>query len=232
VDRVHQSRSVDAEPAGVRAALEAAELVVLQEAYADTETAPFADVLLPATSWAEKDGTVTNSERRISRVRAAVSAPGEARHDWQIACDFEGRCAPVNNRGQTRPGTGQVRTWTGPAPVLPRTFGTSIASPHAGATSTSPGSPGRSSSATGRSSGRIRWAPATELRGSMQTGASTRRAGGRASSPDGYRPVAEPVDARYPLRLTTGRLRDQWHGMSRTGTVAASSATHPSRASR
>jgi assimilatory nitrate reductase catalytic subunit len=55
----------------VRAALEAAELVVLQEAYADTETAPFADVLLPAASWAEKEGTVTNSERRISRVRAA-----------------------------------------------------------------------------------------------------------------------------------------------------------------
>src|SRR5258706_7829088 len=72
----------------VRAALEAAELVVLQEAYADTETAPFADVLLPATSWAEKDGTVTNSERRISRVRAAVTGPGEARHDWAIATEF------------------------------------------------------------------------------------------------------------------------------------------------
>jgi assimilatory nitrate reductase catalytic subunit len=77
--------------AKVRAALEAAELVVLQEAYTDTETAAFADVLLPAASWAEKDGTVTNSERRISRVRAAVPPPGEARPDWAIACDFERR---------------------------------------------------------------------------------------------------------------------------------------------
>src|SRR5687767_14322929 len=75
----------------VRAALEAAELVVLQEAYTDTETAPFADVLLPAASWAEKEGTVTNSERRISRVRAAVPPPGEARPDWEIACDLERR---------------------------------------------------------------------------------------------------------------------------------------------
>src|SRR6202008_1875166 len=62
----------------VRAALEAAELVVLQDAYGDTETAAFADVLLPATSWGEKYGTVTNSERRISRVRAAVPKPWEA----------------------------------------------------------------------------------------------------------------------------------------------------------
>src|SRR6185436_11326918 len=57
-------------------------------AYANTETAPFADVLLPATSWSEKEGTVTNSERRISRVRAALPKPFEARHDWEIACDF------------------------------------------------------------------------------------------------------------------------------------------------
>ena len=48
-------------------------------------------MLLPATSWGEKDGTVTNSERRISRVRPAVPKPGEARHDWEIACDFARR---------------------------------------------------------------------------------------------------------------------------------------------
>jgi assimilatory nitrate reductase catalytic subunit len=75
----------------VRAALEKAELVVLQEAYANTETAAFADVLLPATSWGEKDGTMTNSERRISRVRASLPRPYEARHDWEIVCDFARR---------------------------------------------------------------------------------------------------------------------------------------------
>ena len=77
--------------AAVRADSRRAELVVLQEAYTDTETAAFADVLLPATTWGEKDGTVTNSERRISRVRAAVPGPGEARADWAIAVDFARR---------------------------------------------------------------------------------------------------------------------------------------------
>jgi assimilatory nitrate reductase catalytic subunit len=60
----------------VHEALQMAECVVLQEAFADTETAAYADVLLPASTWGETDGTVTNSERCISRVRAAVPAPG------------------------------------------------------------------------------------------------------------------------------------------------------------
>jgi assimilatory nitrate reductase catalytic subunit len=60
----------------------------VQEAFATTATCAYADLLLPATTWGEKDGTVTNSERCISRVRPAISAPGAARHDWQIAVDF------------------------------------------------------------------------------------------------------------------------------------------------
>ena len=68
----------------VRAALQACPFVVLQEAFRTTETAAFADLLLPAASWGEKDGTVTNSERRISHVRQAIGAPGEARPDWAI----------------------------------------------------------------------------------------------------------------------------------------------------
>ena len=77
--------------ATVRRALERAEFVVLQEAYAHTATAAYADLLLPASSWGEKEGTVTNSERRISRVRAAVPAPGQARDDWAIAVDVARR---------------------------------------------------------------------------------------------------------------------------------------------
>ncbi len=72
----------------VRAALERCELVVLQEAFGHTATARYADVLLPGATWAEKKGTVTNSERRISRVRAAVAPPGAARDDWRIVVDF------------------------------------------------------------------------------------------------------------------------------------------------
>ena len=72
----------------VRAALERAEYVVVQEAFATTSTCRYADLLLPASTWGEKNGTVTNSERRISRVRPAVPAPGEARDDWAIAADL------------------------------------------------------------------------------------------------------------------------------------------------
>lgn len=64
--------------ATVRRALERAEFVILQDAFATTATAAYADLLLPATTWGEKLGTVTNSERRISRVRAAAG-PGAAR---------------------------------------------------------------------------------------------------------------------------------------------------------
>src|SRR6188508_222745 len=77
--------------ATVRRALERAEFVVVQEAFSTTATCAYADLLLPATTWGEKEGTVTNSERRISRVRAAAAAPGDARDDWVIACDFARR---------------------------------------------------------------------------------------------------------------------------------------------
>ena len=77
----------------VRQALQKAEYVVLQEAYAETDTADYADLLLPATAWGEKHGTVTNSERCISRVQPAVAGPGEARHDWEIVVDFARRLA-------------------------------------------------------------------------------------------------------------------------------------------
>jgi len=68
----------------VRAALEKCELVVVSECVRDTDTTAVADVLLPALTWGEKSGTVTNSERRISRQRPFLTPPGEARADWQI----------------------------------------------------------------------------------------------------------------------------------------------------
>ncbi len=61
------------------------EFIVCQEIFM-SETAKLADVVLPATSWAEKDGTFTNTERRVQRIRKAVEAPGEARPDWEIIC--------------------------------------------------------------------------------------------------------------------------------------------------
>lgn len=66
----------------VRAALSTCDLVVVSDCEANTDTTQYADVLLPALSWGEKDGTVTNSERRISHQRAFLPAPGEAKADW------------------------------------------------------------------------------------------------------------------------------------------------------
>ncbi|MFO8008877.1 MAG: molybdopterin dinucleotide binding domain-containing protein, partial [Candidatus Brocadiia bacterium] len=62
------------------------EFLLVQEIFM-SETAKFADVILPAACFAEKNGTFTNSERRVQRIRKALDAPGEARPDWQIICD-------------------------------------------------------------------------------------------------------------------------------------------------
>ncbi|MDE2261884.1 MAG: molybdopterin-dependent oxidoreductase, partial [Gammaproteobacteria bacterium] len=75
----------------VREALRRCELVVLSDCVADTDTAALAHVLLPAATWGEKDGTVTNSERCISRQRRFLAPPGEARPDWWIICEVARR---------------------------------------------------------------------------------------------------------------------------------------------
>ncbi len=72
----------------VKAALEKCEFVVVSDCVANTDTSRLAHVCLPATTWGERDGTVTNSERRISRQRPFLSAPGLAKHDWQIITEL------------------------------------------------------------------------------------------------------------------------------------------------
>lgn len=71
----------------IRKALETCDLVVLQEIF-PSETAPYADVLLPGASFAEKDGTFTNTERRIQMVHKAITSPGEAKPDWWIISEL------------------------------------------------------------------------------------------------------------------------------------------------
>jgi formate dehydrogenase alpha subunit len=74
----------------VRQALEALDFLVVQDIFL-SETAELADVVLPACSFAEKEGTFTNTERRVLRVRKALEAPGEAREDWRILCEVASR---------------------------------------------------------------------------------------------------------------------------------------------
>jgi assimilatory nitrate reductase catalytic subunit len=192
----------------VRRALERAEFVVVQEAFGTTRTCDYADLLLPATTWGEKDGTVTNSERRISRVRPAVPRPGGTRHDWDIVVDFARRL-----ESKLRPGLPSLFPYDTPE---------SVWNEHRESTR------GRDLDITGLSYARLDEAPA---QWPFPEGAGTGKArlyedgvfptaNGRAKFADvSYEPVAEPRDARYSLSLTTGRLRDQWHGMSRTGTL-------------
>ena len=78
------------------------EFLVVQDIFLH-ETAEIADVVLPATSFAEKDGTFTNSERRVQRVRKAVEPIGESRPDWDILCDLAQRMSPQSRARRRRP---------------------------------------------------------------------------------------------------------------------------------
>jgi assimilatory nitrate reductase catalytic subunit len=190
----------------VHAALQIAECVVLQEAFADTETARYADVMLPASTWGETEGTMTNSERCISRVHAAVPPPGEARADWAIVCDFARRLLPEKG-----------------ARLFPYADAEAVFNEHRESTR------GRDLDITGLSYALLKRAPQQWPFAAGSVAGTSRlyadgiypTASGRARFHNAaYCPVAEPIDARYPLHLNTGRLRDQWHGMSRTGLVA------------
>ena len=193
----------------IREALQKAELVIVQEAYRTTATCDYADVLLPATTWSEKEGTVTNSERRITRFKPVLAKPGEALHDWEIATRFAHKLERLRGTPRT---------------LFPYAGVEAIWNEHRESTR------GRDLDITGLSYEIL------EQRGPQQwpfpQGAQSGKqrlyedgvfptASGRAKFVNTvYQPVAEKVDARYPFHLTTGRLRDQWHGMSRTGTVA------------
>jgi assimilatory nitrate reductase catalytic subunit len=207
--------------ATVRLALERAEFVVVQEAFATPATCAYADILLPATTWGEKEGTVTNSERRISRVRAAVAAPGEARHDWAIAVDFARRLETLLP-GPRLQALGKALA----APLFPYSLTNDgaqvIWNEHRESTR------GRDLDITGLTYALLEAAPQQwPLREGETIGKVRLYEDGLFPTPDGkarfvetvYRPVAEPRESRFPFSLTTGRLRDQWHGMSRTGTL-------------
>ncbi|HTT79469.1 MAG TPA: molybdopterin-dependent oxidoreductase, partial [Stellaceae bacterium] len=91
----------------VRRALQRCPFVAVSDCVAHTDTTAYADVLLPALAWGEKDGTVTNSERRISRQRAVLPPPGAAKADWWIICEVAGRL-----------GFGPAFSFRGPADIF------------------------------------------------------------------------------------------------------------------
>ena len=188
----------------VAAALAACPFVVVSDVTDRTDTARHADVALPATGWGEKAGTVTNSERRISRQRAFLPPPGEARPDWWALAELGKRL-----------GWPEAFAWDGPAAIFrehaalsaraaalgrPFDIGALAGLDDAGYAAMAP----------------VRWPVGGPGRFFADGGFFTpdRRA---RMLPVAVPPPAVTATSSAALRLNTGRIRDQWHTMTRTG---------------
>ncbi|MFP5306614.1 MAG: molybdopterin-dependent oxidoreductase [Gammaproteobacteria bacterium] len=212
----------------VKRALARCELVVVSDVMASTDTTAFAHVLLPALAWGEKDGTVTNSERCISRQRAFLPPPGEAKADWWMLAEV-GR----------RWGYAQQFTYTGAHEVFDEharltAFGNREATGVRREAQEQPGALRylNLSGMIGMSRTQydalspVRW-PVVTPHASRLTPHETPHvfSDGLFYTPDRrarFVPTEPrlPVHARdddYPLVLNTGRVRDHWHTMTRTG---------------
>lgn len=193
----------------VRDAIRRCPFVVVSDVTRHTDTTALAHVLLPAAAWGEKDGTVTNSERRISRQRAFLPLPGEARPDWwQIAGVAE------------RLGFGNAFAWSGAGEIFAEYAALT------GAANDGSRDLDISALATITPSEYDALAPFQWPRRAGETSSTDTRffADGGFFTPDRrarfvptpYRPPAARPAERYPLLMNTGRIRDQWHTMTRT----------------
>ncbi|WP_147693682.1 nitrate reductase [Vogesella mureinivorans] len=193
----------------VREALQKVDCVIVQEAFASSHTLPFADIVLPAATWPEKDGSMTNSERRISRVRAALPPPGQAREDWRIVAAVAQRLAAA-----IAPERESLFTFANAATVFAE---------HAAATAGRDLDYSQLDYALLDQLGPQQWPFDGQVGRSRLYGDGVYPTlSGRARFVDiGWQAPADKVSAHFPLRLTTGRLRDHWHSMSRTALVPA-----------
>jgi len=183
----------------VRTALNNAQFMVSQEIFL-SETAEFADVVLPAACYAEKDGTHTNTERRVQRWRKAVDPPGAAKPDWLIICEI----ARLMGYEKQFPYENESEIFEEIAEVTPPYAGMSyrrLEHPYA-----------------------LQWPcpdkthPGTQILHIEKF--ATKDGLGIFTAVD-WRPPAEVPDSRYPLILTTGRSIWHWH----TGTMTRRSKT-------
>ncbi len=198
----------------VRDAIAGCDFTVVSDITAANDTAQLADVLLPATAWGEKSGTVTNSDRTISRQRAALPAPGKARADWQILCDVARHM-----------GWHEAFAYDTPAQIFREHAALSGVAAGFGRDFDISGLAGLTD-ANYNSLPPSRW-PLSKTRNGGRYFADGKffHADGKAKMlPVSHRAPAAVPDADLPFVLNTGRIRDQWHTMTRTGLSARLSA--------
>jgi sulfite reductase (NADPH) flavoprotein alpha-component len=198
----------------VIAGLRAAELVIAQDAFLDTETNAYADVLLPAALWAEADGVMVNCERNLTLAQGAVPPPGEALADWQLIARMA--CAL---------GYAEHFTYADAAAVFDEIRG--FANPATGYDL-------RGASHARLREGPLQWpvgpqaGPRNPIR--YRTGHTLRfpTADGRAQFfPRPHLPATEGPDDDFPWVLNSGRLQHQWHTLTKTGKVPALNRLNP-----
>ncbi len=193
------------------AALRRCEFVVVSDNVRATDTAALAHVLLPAAAWGEKDGTVTNSERRISRQRAFLATPGEARQDWWMVDEVARRM-----------GYGEAFGFSGPAQIFREHVALS-AFENDGRRDFNLAGLAELDAAGYQDLAPVQWPVAPDGQGTPRlfardgffTASGKARLVGVAP-----RAPATATDAERPFVFNTGRIRDQWHTMSRTGKSA------------
>lgn len=189
----------------MEAGLQKVPFVVVQEISSKPETLRYADVVLPAAAWAEKEGTMTNAERRISHLSKVTNAPGEALPDTEIICRFARK---MGYHGFDYTHVSEIY-----AEHVQLTAGTRI-------------------DITGLDYERLQRARSVQWpypKGAEGTGTPRLFTDHQFYTPhqkavihsfdDDYQPAFAPDD-QFPLILTTGRIRDQWHTMSKTGKVS------------
>jgi len=175
----------------VRAGLQALDFLVVQDIFM-TPTAELAHVVLPATSYAEKDGTFTATDRRIQRIRAAIPPVGQSKPDWQIICELAQRMGAPGRWDYAHPSEIMAEI----ASLTPSYAGVSYARLEL--------------------VGGLQWpCPSPDHPGTpiLHTTRFTRGLG--LFQPQEYTPPAEEPDEEYPFILTTGRTMFQYH----TGTM-------------
>ncbi len=178
----------EANQAHVSKALSAIDFLVVVDIF-PTETSAFADVVLPAACYAEKDGTFTSTERRVQRFRRALAPPGEARADWEVISALLERC-------------GLPASYSSPAQIMDEIA--AVTPSYAGI------------SYQRLEENGLQWpCPDPSHPGTPILHQSSCTRGKGRFSPVDYRPPQELPDAAYPLLLNTGRTGMHWH----TGTM-------------